>query len=215
MAPAAIVPAGRAPGPASSGGMTAPRSAIAPTNGVARPGGRSVGIPTARRRADPARAALSARAALTARTARPTRRASADLPVMGPVRVAASAGAVQRLETGTSTAAVPTDIAAALGTIGTASAAGTGDAASQAVPVAVGPGGQPATGASPTPTGTGGAATTTGAASGGATNAATPTTAASPTTSEVLDRFDEMVDRLEERVLAEIERRGGRFAGMF
>jgi hypothetical protein len=36
-----------------------------------------------------------------------------------------------------------------------------------------------------------------------------------PSTTEVLDRVDEMMAHLEERILEELERRGGRFTGTF
>jgi hypothetical protein len=36
-----------------------------------------------------------------------------------------------------------------------------------------------------------------------------------PSTTEVLDRVDEMMAHLEERILEELERRGGRFTGSF
>jgi hypothetical protein len=34
-------------------------------------------------------------------------------------------------------------------------------------------------------------------------------------TSQIVDRMDEIIEALEARVLAEIERRGGRFSGEF
>jgi hypothetical protein len=36
-----------------------------------------------------------------------------------------------------------------------------------------------------------------------------------PTTTDALNQFDELLEMLEERIFAEIERRGGRYSGEF
>jgi hypothetical protein len=52
-------------------------------------------------------------------------------------------------------------------------------------------------------------------ASGTATDLPPSGAAERDSTTALLDRVDEMMARLEERILEELERRGGRFAGLF